>query len=152
MIKWNGLCPNCGSDNVECTYVEGKQLYDGTISDYKCIQCGEKFQIETTAEFPSEVKIKTTLTLLYIFEDLKEDIRNIRDNQTVVECSDDDDICNYFDQIIDDIDKCKDRILWLTDPDKFSRCEKCNKYFKDEELEFVEGHGVICNFCKLMVK
>lgn len=30
---------------------------------------------------------------------------------------------------------------------EISRCESCNKYFKDEELEFVKGKGVICSRC-----
>jgi len=37
----------------------------------------------------------------------------------------------------------------MNDEDEISRCEKCNKYYKDDELKFVEGQGVICSNCSM---
>jgi hypothetical protein len=52
----------------------------------------------------SEEVLKNKLVLIKEIFRIKDILIDLRDNQEVIECDDGDDVCNYFDHIIDACD------------------------------------------------
>ena len=57
-------------------------------------------------------KIETKVEVLQRIEKLFKDVRNLRDVQTAIPCTDDDeDICQHFDRVIDQLEELKAKFV-----------------------------------------